>query len=59
MTYINDTWLMSHRMVKAPRRVGGEMSDFNLDTEVRWNNENVGEAWEDASKAWGGFKARN
>ena len=50
---------MSHRMVKAPRRVGGEMSDFNLDTEVQWNNENVGEAWEDVSKARGGFEVRN
>lgn len=57
MHYINDTWLMSIRMVKAARRVGIDIS--NIDVEAPGNlfgtTETVGEAWEDVSKAGDGF----
>ena len=66
MTYINDSWLASNRMVKAARRVGVGMDDSSLDAEVGiWKNigtdtegVGIGEAWEDDSKAGDGFKIR-
>ena len=60
MHYINFTWLMSNRMVKATRPVGIDIS--NLDVEAgNWkniHNEYVGEAWEDDSKAGDGYRFR-
>ena len=64
MTYINDAWLASNRMVKAARRVG--VDDSSLDMEVGiWKNIStdtesvgIGEAWEDDSKAGDGFTIR-